>query len=296
MRLRYRLEHRAYHSAAALLRWLPLRVANAAASLVGCVAFVSGGKRSRAARENLRIAFPELSPLSRAALGLRSFRHFAWNVVDFARSEIWSASEVERHVSLEGTGNLQSALAEGRGVIILTLHLGNFELGAQAIALAGFKPLVIGRPFPNPLTYGHLVASLTRFGAELIDREGAAPRMLRKLRRNEVVLVMNDQYVRPAYGIFVPFFGVRASTSAGVATLAARTGAAVCPAYTVRHDDGKHTAWVLPALEFRKTSDRKRDIARATAGYNAVLEGIIREYPEQWMWGHRRFRHSPDLR
>ncbi len=296
MRLRYHIEDGLYRAAAALIRWLPLRFGKAVAGFFGGVAFLSGGKRSRAARENLQIAFPELSPRARTTLALRSFRHFAWNLVDFARSEVWTASEMTRHISVEGTENLESALTEGRGALILTLHLGNFELGAQAIAIAGFKPLVIGQPFANPLTYRHLVSSLTRFGAELIDRKRAAPRMLRKLRQNEVVVVMNDQYVRPAYGIFVPFFGVRASTSAGLATLAARTGAPVCPAYTVRHADGNHTLRVLPALEFRKTGDRKRDIEGATADYNAVLEEIIREYPEQWMWGHRRFRHSPDLR
>ena len=93
----------------------------------------------------------------------------------------------------------------------------------------------------------------------------------------------------------MPFFGVRASTSAGVATLAIRSGAPVVPVYALREAPDRHRIVVIPALETPQTGDRRRDARAATRLYNAVFESIIRRHPEHWMWGHRRFRHSPDL-
>jgi KDO2-lipid IV(A) lauroyltransferase len=96
--------------------------------------------------------------------------------------------------------------------------------------------------------------------------------------------------------VFVPLFGVRCSTSAGVATLALRTGAAVLPCYVLRAGPDRHRGIFAPELEVPVSGDLQQDIKVATAHYNAALEKIIRANPEQWMWGHRRFRHSPDLK
>ena len=110
------------------------------------------------------------------------------------------------------------------------------------------------------------------------------------------MIVLNDQYSSRARGVFVPLFGVRCSTSIGVATLALRTGAPVVPAYVVRDGPDHHTITFLPPLEMEVSGDREGDIEAATARYNRALEEIIRRHPEQWMWAHRRFRHSPDLK
>ncbi len=129
----------------------------------------------------------------------------------------------------------------------------------------------------------------------MIDRENAALRILRALRRGRMVFVLNDQYAKRSRGIFAPFFGVRCSTAAGVATIALRTGSPVVPMYVLRDAPDHHTVRVLPPVKVELTGDRKLDIERATAAQNAALEAMIRVCPEQWMWGHRRFRHSPDL-
>ncbi len=147
----------------------------------------------------------------------------------------------------------------------------------------------------NALLYRHVGAQRTRTGGTLISRRKAAPGILRALRKGAAVGVLNDQYSRRTRGVFVPFFGVRCSTSAGIATLALRTGSPVLPAYTLRDGPDHHLLTILPPLETPQTGDRKRDIEVATAHYNEALEAIIRKHPEQWMWGHRRFRHSPDL-
>ena len=295
MKLRYRIEYIGYLVLSFLVAHAPLWLVKAVASLVAGISFRLGGGRVEATLENLRVAFPELPLDERRALARASFEHFLRNAIDFARSERWSAEEMARHIEVVGLENLEAALSAGKGAFILTLHLGNFELTAAGLGLAGVDMLVIGRPLQNPLLWERIVKSRTRFGGELIDRARAAPAMIRALRANRVVPVLNDQYTRRSQGIFVPFFGVRASTSAGVATLAVRTGARVCPSYTVRDGEDHHTFYILPALDVALSGDRKADIEAHTAAHNAAFEAMIRKHPEQWMWGHRRFRHSPDL-
>jgi KDO2-lipid IV(A) lauroyltransferase len=120
--------------------------------------------------------------------------------------------------------------------------------------------------------------------------------MLRALRQGHLVGILNDHYTRRSRGgIFVPLFGVRCLTSAGLAMVALRTGAPVIPGYTVPVGEDRFLVTWEPPLEIPRTGDRKRDVEEATARFNGALESIIRRHPEQWLWGNRRFRHSPDL-
>ena len=120
--------------------------------------------------------------------------------------------------------------------------------------------------------------------------------MLRALRKGRAVVALNDQYARRSRGVFVPFFGVRVSTSLGPALMALRTGAPIVPGLRAsRIGPDRHRLMIRPALETPDTGDRRKDAELLTARSNAALEEFIREHPEQWMWSHRRFRHSPDL-
>lgn len=289
------LEYFGYRLGAAVLPRVPLEVTHALARTVALAAFALGGRRRQRTLENLRVAFPELDEGERLEIGRESYVHFALNVLDFLRAEHWTAEEARRHIRIEGKENWEHAVAEGRGAFILTLHLGNFELAAMGLALYGIPTLVLGRRMRNHRLYSRLRHSRTRFGGSLTDRDNAAGVMLRELRKNGTVGILNDQYIRRSRGVFVPFFGVRASTSPGVARLALRTGARVLPCYAERDGVDHHTFHILPALEFEPSGDRETDVAGLTATCNAALESFVRRHPEQWMWGHRRFRHSPDL-
>jgi len=297
LRLRYLLELIAYHVGARLVRALPPRVSYGVASRVGRWLFDRQGRHARWARTNLQIAFPALSEAERSEIGRASFENFAWNIVDYPRSEAWSDAEILSRFEFSGLEHVEKAVGRGNGVLLLTLHIGSWELGVQAIALAlaRWKPAVLGRPMQNPLLYKRIMATRTRADAELIDRRDAARPMLRALRAGRPIGILLDQYSRRSRGVFVPLFGVRCSTSAGLATLALRTGAAVVPCYVLRHDHEHHSARFLPELEFQRSGDRRADIEGLTALCNRVIEGLVRATPEQWMWQHRRFRHSPDL-
>jgi Kdo2-lipid IVA lauroyltransferase/acyltransferase len=297
LQIRYVLEMIAYHVGARLVRALPQRVSYGLASRLGRWIFDRQGRHARWARANLAIAFPNLSQAERDEIGRRSFENFAWNIVDYPRSEGWTDEQILARFEVIGLEHVEKAVDKGNGVLLLTLHIGSWELGVQAIALAlkRWKPAVLGRPMQNPLLYRRITNTRTRAGAQLIDRRDAAKPMLRALRDGRPIGLLLDQYSRRSRGVFVPLFGVRCSTSAGLATLALRTGAAIVPCYVLRRDHDHHSAIFLPELDFERSGDRKADIEGLTALCNRLIEKLVRETPEQWMWQHRRFRHSPDL-
>jgi KDO2-lipid IV(A) lauroyltransferase len=290
------VEYGAYRGGQKLMSALPLHTAQRAAERVARALWARGGKRVDYVLANLRVAFPELDELARQAIGRDSYVHFAWNVVDVARSAHWDAREVLEHVEIDGLDHGRAALAKQRGVVALTAHMGNFELAVRAIAAAGIPITAVARPLGNRLLRRVIAEQRTNTGAGLVMNRNVMPSLLRELKSQRAIVMLNDQYIRRSRGTFVPFFGVRASTSLGPAILALRTGAPVVPAYCMRLGPDRHRLVIRPELDLPAlTGDRRKDADNFTARCNQALEEIIRAHPEQWMWSHRRFRHSPDL-
>ena len=289
------VEWSAYRSARALLGALPLPTAQRVAAAGARRIFARGGKRVRYVLANLRVAFPELSEAERYEIGRESYVHFAWNLIDVARSARWTGADLLARVEVEGREHLDAALAPGRGAIAVMAHLGSFEVAMRVAPALGIPLTVIGRPLTNRLLRRDMLAQRTSTGAELILHRNVAPQMLRALRQGRVIAALNDQYTRRSRGVFVPFFGVRASTSPGPAVIALRAGVQIVPAACLRIGPDRHRLVIRPALEPPDTGDRTKDAELLTARANAALEALIRSQPAQWMWSHRRFRHSPDL-
>ncbi|MEE8557732.1 MAG: lysophospholipid acyltransferase family protein [Myxococcota bacterium] len=295
MNLRHAAEYAGYRAGSATLRSLPLGFAQRLAAGAARALFDRGGKRIDWVLTNLRLAFPDLPDSELRQIGRESYVHFGWNVVDFARSELWSRDEIRAHVSFEGVHHLETALKAGRGAIALSLHLGNFELGNLALPLVGVPVVAVGRPMANRLLYAQVVRQRSRTGTPVIDRRHAARSILRALRDGSTVGILNDQYSRRTRGVFVPLFGIRCSTSAGAATIALRSRAPIVPMHIFRDAPDHHRFCIDAPLELPRSGDRTADILETTARMNRALERSIRAHPEQYMWGHRRFRHSPDL-
>jgi KDO2-lipid IV(A) lauroyltransferase len=292
---RHALEYVAYRAGSVLLRLLPLQTARRFAALVAGAIFDRGGKRVRWTLTNLRIALPDHPESELRRIGRESYVNFALNVVDFVFAQRWTEDEIRERVRFEGLEHVHDALAKGHGAIAVSLHLGNFELGTTAAPLYGLPVAVVGRPMGNALLYREVLRGRTRTGATVIDRRRAARSILRALRDGRLVAILNDQYMRRSRAVFVPLFGRRCSTSAGAATLALRASAPILPLHMRRVGPDSHVVRFGPPLEFHPSGDRSKDIVELTALTNAAIESFIRSYPEQWLWGHRRFRHSPDL-
>jgi len=293
--VRHGLEYAGYRLGVEFLRRGPEAATHRAAARLARRTFDRGHRHTRITLANLAVAFPAKTEEERYEIGRESFVHFAHGLVDVARSTRWSDEELMRRVAFTGLENLDKAAAEGPGTLVLTPHLGSFELAIRAAPLYGLPILVTGRPLPNPLMRRDMNGQRTRTGAELILHRNVAHEMLRALHEKRPVVVMNDQYTRRSKAILAPFFGVRCHTTPGPATIALRSRAPVVLFYIVRDAIDRHRMVCLPPLEFERSGHLKRDIADFTALQNRAFEQVIREHPEQYMWSHRRFRNSPDL-
>lgn len=277
-----------------LARRVPLERSQRFAAAWGPRVFDLGGRRTGFALENLRVAYPDLREEERRAIGRASYVHTALDFIDWARSLEWGPEEILARVEVHGIEHAQRVLERGRGGFALSLHMGSFELSVKAAPLLGLPVTAIGRHTGNPHVYERVVAERIRTGAEYVDRLHGARPILRALRANRLVAVLNDQYARDKR-VLAPLFGARCYTGVGIATLALRVDAPVFTFHTWRDAPDHHQLVIGPPIETPRTGDRQKDILEATARYNEALEAIIRQHPEQWIWAHRRFRHSPDL-
>jgi len=247
--------------------------------------------RRRVTLDNLERSFGrEVSPAKLRRLGRRSFQHVGMNVIEACRYFLRPTDVMLSRVRVEGGEHFRAAAAQGRGVLILTAHYGNWELLAAAHSLSGLPLSIVVRPLDHPLLDDLAARFRRRSGAELIIKRQAVREVLQALRRQRMVGILLDQNATRAEGVFVPFFGVPASTSKGLAVLALRTGAPVVPAFLRRDPDGRgHCVDVGAPIP----PPPDGDVATYTATFNQVLEATIRRAPEQWLWMHARWRTQP---
>jgi Kdo2-lipid IVA lauroyltransferase/acyltransferase len=273
---------------------LPWRAALAVGAGIGRLAHLVQPRRRRRAREGLERALGDrLKPAEIRRLEREVFIGLGRNLAELA----WVAadpSRVDRVVGMEGVEHLRAALDAGRGVVLITGHLGSWELMAAAIVRHGFPLSVIAREANDGKVNELLVGLRARFGVRTLLRgsAGAARGILRTLRSGEVLGCLIDQDIK-AEGVFVEFFGRPAFTPSGPAALALRGNAPVVVGATWRLPDGTHRVRFDPPWRLDRGADPEADIARHTASLTRWLEERIREHPAQWVWIHRRWRRQP---
>jgi KDO2-lipid IV(A) lauroyltransferase len=275
---------------------MPLPKAHSLARGIARGYFALGGRRVRWARQNLRLAFPTWSEAEREQVARESAANVLCSLIDLRRSERWTSRDLLAHFGFEGLEHLDAALASGRGALLLSLHLGCYDLGLRALSLRypRLRTAVISKPLRSPFLQAWLYERRNGGEVELIPPgRSAGLRALRVLRAGRPLIVLNDLYVRSGRRVEVPLFGKRCLTSTGPAVLARTAPAAILPCYVLRDAPDHHTFWILPELDVAHCGEDS-DLA-VTEACNAALEGIIRKHPEQWTWAHRRFRYSPDL-
>jgi KDO2-lipid IV(A) lauroyltransferase len=251
-------------------------------------------RRRELARTNIARAFPEKSEEEVDALARAVFAHFGGLATELLHAAGRPVSETLARVEFPDVGVAREASRSGRGVLFLTAHLGNWEYSALGMAAAGVKAAVVARPLDNPFLDAWLTALRTSNGNTIIDKHDAARGMLRALRSGGVLGVLADQHVGPPDGIPVPFFGRPASTTSALARIVDRTEALVLPAAAIRIAPSRYRLVVESVLDVRSLSPAEREVAALTARFNAILEGMVRRHPEQWLWLHNRWRPLPE--
>ncbi len=280
--MRDRVEYLLAAALVALLRVLPLKASYRAGYGIAKLLDLLLPKLRRVAARNLAMAFPELSAAERSRITEGVFRSVGRVIVAVARFP-----SIDR-ISYEGLENYQAAKAQGRGVLIATAHLGNWELSAFAHAVMTEPMNVMVRPLDNPLVDQLVESRRTLSGNKLIFKKDAARSVLKALKSNEPVGILIDQNTTPAEGVFINFFGTQACAGAAFARLAHHSQAAVIPGFALWHEqERRYVIHFLP--EVRMTGDTAADTQRI----HAVLEDAIRKDPDQWLWIHRRWKTRP---
>lgn len=287
--LRHRAELGLFLAVRGGLRALPAAAARPVGAALGDLIWLLGIRR-RTVAQNLRLVFPELSRGQRRRLARRCFRHFGAMTCDTVAMSRLDAVELCRRLTLVGWERLDEAESYGRGMLVLSAHLGNWEVAARPIGLYRGPFHVVVRPFNNPLVYRYLAVERARFGEPQIAKRGAAKQLFRVVREGGKAGVVMDQRVRPGQGIVLPFLGHPALVTPLPASVALRTGAPAMPLVAWPQPGGRYRVElgepILPPPEKRD----EEAVAALTQRYLAALETDIRRHPEQWLWMHRRWR------
>lgn len=232
---------------------------------------------------------PDLSARERGRIVDGVFGSIARMLVALARFPSIDASNVSQWIGYEGIEHYQKAKEQGRGVLIATAHLGNWELSAFAHALMTEPMHVMVRPLDNPLVDRLVEDRRTLSGNRLINKRDAARTAMKALRRNEAVGILIDQNTAAHEGVFVEFFGKLACAGSGFVKLAYRSQAPVIPGFALWDENrNRYVLRFYPQVEL--TGDLQADTQRL----HSILENIIRQYPDQWMWIHRRWKTRPN--
>jgi KDO2-lipid IV(A) lauroyltransferase len=214
--------------------------------------------------------------------------------VEYSRFATITPEALCQTFDIEGLENLDAARAGKHGVILITAHLGAWELAAFALSALGYPFSFLVRRIENPKVERLIDKTRTRFGNQTVDKTSAAQRMLKILRAGDTLGLLVDINVPRSRGIFVKFFERPASTTFIAAKLALRTGAVVLPMLMPWEPQRQRFVLYLGTpLSIERTGDEKEDVRRLTSLYTQTIESYVRHYPDQWLWIHKRWRTRP---
>jgi len=225
-----------------------------------------------------------------------SFANLGRTIAECAHLHRLTPSNIRRFIGFEDEQYWRRALEtlDSSGALIVSGHFGNWELFHYAHALLGYPVHLVHRPIKNPLIDAFIERVRTRSGTIVHPKEAAARAVLNALKERRLVVIPLDQNASGKMGVFVDFFGLPASTNSGLARLALRTGAPVFPAFLVREGrSARHRIVVFPVIQPQGDGDLEAAIRKTTQRYVRAIEEIVRKYPEQWLWTHKRWRTRP---
>ena len=288
----HRVEYAALRGAVAMLRLVGFRTAGRVGEAIGALGARPLGIRYAVVERHLRAAFPELSAEQREQLAIASYRHLGRTTIETALLPGFSRQRIiNLFDSVDGWSLVEERLARGKGLIAVTGHLGNWELGGAYVAARGLPIDVVARHMANPLFDRYLTRTRQKLGMTVVHDEQAVRRLPRSLRDGRVVAVVMDQGAVGLASTWVPFFGRFAKTPRGPAVFALRLGTPIVFGAAIRKPSGQYQLTFEP-IDVPPTGDREADVDRIVAAYTEVLERWVRRTPEQYLWHHRRWKHQ----
>ncbi len=289
----HRAEYYALRSVVGSLHAMPWAAAGAFGARLGLLGFRPFQVRRQVVERQIAAAFPERSAEEVAAIVRAAYAHLGRSTIETALLPSIGQSGVLGLVeSVDGFELIDAAMAAGRGAILITGHLGNWELAGAYVAARGVPMDVIVRTQANPLFDTYLNQTRATLGMTVVRDRDAVRRTPRSFREGRAVAFVADQGVLGLASTFVPFFGRPAKTPRGAAVFAMRYRIPTLFVAALRQPSGRYRVSVeqIPVID---TGDRDADVDAIVANYTAVLERWVRTAPEQYFWHHRRWRRQP---
>jgi len=293
--MREKLEYWLVLAVARTLGFMPRSMARLFSGALAWSAYRMLGRLRRVGERNLDLALPAINSKSKKAEILRGvYRHLGWQLVEFCRMPRYTVPNTEGWIRTEGLEHYLAAQAKGKGVLVLTGHLGAWELSSFYHSLMGHPMGLVIRRLDNRTLDEFVNDIRCLHGNRVLHKDDFARGLLTAMRAGDTVGILMDTNMTPPQGVFVNFFGVAACTASGLARVALKTGAAVVPGFMLWEPaEQKYVLHFGPELVFAETDDNEADILSATQQCNDVLESWIRRYPDQWLWIHRRWKTQP---
>ena len=265
--------------------------------VLGWLAYLADHRHRRIVRRNLGFAFPEWPQERIRTVSRRVFQNTATTLLEFLQMSCFSKEDVLRKVGIRGKEHLDRATKSRSGTILIAAHLGNWEMSAIYASCYLPEPMTaVARPVQPRWLDQRLNRLRTRFGNTILDKYKALPKMVRVLRQGKALGILIDQGTTRSEGVEVTFFGRTVLATPAAALLAQRYGSTALPSFCVREGSGRLVVRVAPPLALQKTKDSQADIQANTQMMTDAIEKVVRAYPDQWFWFHKRWkRYYPHL-
>jgi Kdo2-lipid IVA lauroyltransferase/acyltransferase len=288
----HRAEYAALRGAVAAMERLSFRRAGVLGERIGRLGYWPLGIRRAVVERQLSAALPERSPEDIERIARETYAQLGRTSVETAILPAYNGAEiVSLFEDVQGWSIIEERLARGKGLILVTGHLGNWELGGAYLAARGIPIDVVARHMANPLFDRYLTRTRQQIGMEVVHDEEAVRRVPRSLRSGRAVAFLVDQGAVGLASTWVPFFGRYAKTPRGPAVFALRLDAPIVFGAAVRRPSGRYQLTFEP-IDVAPTGDREADVDRIVADYTTTLERWVRRTPEQYFWHHRRWKHQ----
>jgi KDO2-lipid IV(A) lauroyltransferase len=291
--LAHRAEYYAMRATIGGLRALSWDAACAFGERLGALGYRPLGIRKRVVESQIAAAFPDLRHEAVLRLARESYRHLGRTFIETALLDSLGKDGLQRLVeTVEGWEEIEEVMSKGRGAVLVTGHIGNWELAGAYVAARGIPLDAIVRGMANPLFDAYINHTREVSGMTVVHDSEAVRRTPRSLRAGRAVAFVADQGVMGLASTFVPFFGRPAKTPRGAAVFALRFDTPVVFVVALRQPNGRYRI-VVERIEAPQTGDRDKDVDAIVARFTQHLEKWVRAVPAQYFWQHRRWRRQP---
>ena len=275
-----------YKTAQTLALLLPVRAGYSFARFLAILQFYFSKKDREVVLDNLKAVLKTDDKRTLRHIGKEVFVNFAKYLVDFFRFSKLDESYIRGNVKFVGKGNFDEALRRGKGVIALTAHLGNYELGGAIVALCGYPLNAVALDHQNKFVNNFFIRQRRIAKINVIQMGVALKKCYECLTKGQVLALLGDRDFSN-HGIRVNFFGKDSSIPKGPAILSLRTGASIVPAFIIRLPDDTFQFTFEKPIPYNTTDGFEDDVRRITESYVKVIEEYVRRYPSQWFMFRR---------